>query len=108
MEQSSQAMSQVNVTLLDYFDERQLVVFRAAILFAFISPYLRGKNILICTYLILCSIYIIREDFKQKYKLISVLMGAFKEFTPPLMGKFTHIFLLLFYFEGSPYLGSTV
>ena len=86
MEQSSQAMSQVNVTLLDYFDERQLVVFRAAILFAFISPYLRGKNILICTYLILCAIYIIREDFKQKYKLIGKFSQPLK--TPPTLPKF--------------------
>ena len=43
LEQSKIAMAEVNRILLGYFDERQLVVFRAAILFTFLSPYLRGK-----------------------------------------------------------------
>ena len=43
MEQSSAAMSEVNKILMEYFDERQLVVFRSAILYAFLSPYLRGN-----------------------------------------------------------------
>ena len=42
-EQSSAAMREVNQILMEYFYERQLVVFRAAILFSFLSPYLRGK-----------------------------------------------------------------
>ena len=43
LNESSAAMRKVNETLLEYFDERQLLVFRAAVLYAFISPYLRGK-----------------------------------------------------------------
>ena len=43
MEESTSAMREVNLILREYFDERQLVVFRAAIQFAFMSPYLRGK-----------------------------------------------------------------
>ena len=42
MEESREAMSKVNTTLMEYFDERQLIVFRAAVKYAFISPYLRG------------------------------------------------------------------
>ena len=42
MEESREAMSKVNTTLMEYFDERQLIVFRAAVEYAFISPYLRG------------------------------------------------------------------
>ena len=43
MEQSRAAMAEVNRILLGYFDERQLLVFLAAILFSFLSPYLRGE-----------------------------------------------------------------
>ena len=31
MEESREAMSKVNTTLMEYFDERQLIVFRAAV-----------------------------------------------------------------------------
>ena len=41
--ESSAAMRKVNETLLEYFDERQLLVFRAAVLYAILSHYLRGK-----------------------------------------------------------------
>ena len=44
MDESSSAMCEVNEILRGYFDERQLVVFQSAILFAFMSPYLRGNN----------------------------------------------------------------
>ena len=40
---SSLAMREVNTELKRYFHEPQLLVFRAAILWAFISPYLRGS-----------------------------------------------------------------
>ena len=44
LEQSSAAMRDVNVKFMEYFDECQLLVFRAGILFAFISPHLRGTK----------------------------------------------------------------
>ena len=44
MDQSSSAMKEINEKCMEYFDERQLLVFRSAILYAFVSPHLRGKE----------------------------------------------------------------
>ena len=41
-------MREVNTELLRYFHEPQLLVFRAAILWAYISPYLRGVCVCVC------------------------------------------------------------
>ena len=44
-------MKEVNTELLRYFHEPQLLVFRAAILWAYISPYLRGMCVcVLCVY----------------------------------------------------------
>ena len=42
IEESYQASKEVNVEMMRYFREDQLIVFRAAILLAFVGPYLRG------------------------------------------------------------------
>ena len=41
LDESSKAQKSVNQAMMEYFDENQLIVFRAGILFAFIGPYLR-------------------------------------------------------------------
>ena len=45
--QSKAAAREVNETLLEYFNPYQLLLFRAGIVFAFISPALRGNIVLI-------------------------------------------------------------
>ena len=42
MTQSTAASKEMNQVLLEYFDPKQLLIFRAGILFTFISPSLRG------------------------------------------------------------------
>ena len=42
LEQSYQASREVNVKMQQYYNENQLIVFRAAILLVFIGPHLRG------------------------------------------------------------------
>ena len=43
LEESYQASKEVNVELMRYFKEPQLIAFRAAILLAFVEPHLRGE-----------------------------------------------------------------
>ena len=40
-------MKEINVKFMEYFDQRQLLVFRAAILYAFISPHLTGYKVVL-------------------------------------------------------------
>ena len=53
-------MREVNTELLRYFHEPQLLVFRAAILWAYLSPYLRG--VCVCVSVCMCVyIYYVAE-----------------------------------------------
>ena len=74
LQESKKAMREVNEEMMRYFTRPQLLVFRSAILLAFVGPHLRGK-LVIFNYLLSCNLFSSRIYFNFVFAEAAILMS---------------------------------